>query len=71
GLATAGSGDVLAGVCGALLAVGLEPFAAAVVAVQLHLRAGQLAAEQVGAARSVMASDVIGCLGHAGAPARQ
>ncbi len=66
GLATAGSGDVLAGVCGALLAAGLDPFTAATVGVQLHLRAGQLAAEHVGAARSVMASDVIGCLGHAG-----
>ncbi len=66
GLATAGSGDVLAGVCGALLAVGLDPFTAATVAVQLHLGAGQLAAEHVGAARAVMASDVIDRLGHAG-----
>lgn len=66
GLATAGSGDVLAGVCGAMLAAGLDPFAAAVIAVQLHLRAGQLAAVSVGAARAVMASDVIGQLGHAG-----
>ncbi len=66
GLATAGTGDVLAGVCGALLAVGLEPFAAAVVAVQLHLRAGQLAARGAGAARAVIAGDVVAQLGHVG-----
>lgn len=63
GLATAGSGDVLAGICGALLAAGLDPFLAATAGVQLHLRAGQLAAEHVGAARAVMASDVIDRLG--------
>jgi NAD(P)H-hydrate epimerase len=67
GLATAGTGDVLAGVCGALLAAGLDPFTAAVAAVQLHLRAGQLAAAAVGAPRAVMAGDVVAQLGHAGA----
>lgn len=40
-LATAGSGDVLAGVIGALLAQGLEPFAAACVAAWLHGDAGR------------------------------
>lgn len=40
-LATAGSGDVLAGVIGALLARGLEPFAAACVAAWLHGDAGR------------------------------
>jgi hydroxyethylthiazole kinase-like uncharacterized protein yjeF len=67
GLATAGSGDVLAGVCGALLAAGQDPFEAAVIGVQLHLRAGRLAASAAGAARAVIAGDVIAQLGHAGA----
>ena len=37
-LATAGTGDVLAGICGAMLARGLEPFDAAQAAVLLHHR---------------------------------
>ncbi|MDQ3631164.1 MAG: bifunctional ADP-dependent NAD(P)H-hydrate dehydratase/NAD(P)H-hydrate epimerase, partial [Actinomycetota bacterium] len=65
GLATAGTGDVLAGVCGAGLAAGLDPFTAAVTAVQLHLRAGQLAARAAGSARAVIAGDVVVQLGHA------
>ena len=44
GLATAGSGDVLSGVTAALLARGLEPFAAACAAVLAHARAGRDAA---------------------------
>ncbi len=59
GLATAGSGDVLSGVTAALLARGLEPFAAACAAVFAHARAGQEAARRVGAAESVIATDVI------------
>lgn len=43
-LATAGSGDVLAGGCGALLATGLEPVHAASSAAWLHGRAGSLSA---------------------------
>jgi ADP-dependent NAD(P)H-hydrate dehydratase / NAD(P)H-hydrate epimerase len=58
-LATAGSGDVLAGVIAALLARGLEPFAAACAAVLAHARAGRDAALRIGAAESVIASDVI------------
>ena len=43
-LATAGTGDVLSGIAGALLAAGLPPAEAAAVAAHVHGRAGQLAA---------------------------
>ncbi|HEY0317220.1 MAG TPA: NAD(P)H-hydrate dehydratase [Solirubrobacterales bacterium] len=59
GLATAGSGDVLSGVIAAMLARGLEPFTAACAAVVGHARAGRDAASRLGAAESVIASDVI------------
>lgn len=44
-LGTAGSGDVLAGLCGALLAGGLDPFDAGSVGAWLHGLAGRLAAD--------------------------
>jgi NAD(P)H-hydrate epimerase len=58
-LATAGTGDVLAGITTALLARGLEPFAAASAAVLAGARAGRRATEAVGSAESVVATDVI------------
>ena len=58
-LATAGTGDVLSGIAAALLARGLEPFAAACAAVLTHARAGREAALRIGAAESVIATDVI------------
>src|SRR3954452_9122721 len=60
-LATAGTGDVLSGVTGALLAKGLAPAPAACAAVYGHLRAGQLAAAPHGP-DGVIASDVIRAL---------
>ncbi|HET9879943.1 MAG TPA: NAD(P)H-hydrate dehydratase [Candidatus Limnocylindria bacterium] len=60
-LATAGSGDVLAGVIGAFLAAGLEPFAAACCGVAVHGAAGLLAEDRIGRA-GVMASDIAGLL---------
>jgi hydroxyethylthiazole kinase-like uncharacterized protein yjeF len=45
-LATAGTGDVLSGITGALLATGLPAARAAAVAAHLHGRTGQLAAER-------------------------
>lgn len=60
-LATAGTGDVLSGVIGALLARGVEPFAAACAGVELHRRAGRLVAERVGV-EGAMARDVIAAL---------
>jgi ADP-dependent NAD(P)H-hydrate dehydratase / NAD(P)H-hydrate epimerase len=58
-LATAGTGDTLSGTIGALLARGLEPFAAACAGVLAGARAGRLASEALGAAESVVATDVI------------
>jgi NAD(P)H-hydrate epimerase len=58
-LATAGTGDVLSGMVAALLARGLDPFDAACAAVLAHARAGREAAARVGAAESVIATDVI------------
>lgn len=61
-LATAGTGDVLSGVVAALLARGLEPFSAACAAVIAHARAGREATARVGAAESVIATDVIAAI---------
>jgi NAD(P)H-hydrate epimerase len=47
-MATGGSGDVLTGMAGALLARRLEPLAALLCAVYLHGLAGDLAAEAIG-----------------------
>ncbi|HEX3173237.1 MAG TPA: NAD(P)H-hydrate dehydratase [Solirubrobacterales bacterium] len=58
-LATAGTGDVLSGIVAALLARGLEPFAATCAGVLVHARAARAAATRIGAAESVIASDVI------------
>jgi NAD(P)H-hydrate epimerase len=60
-LATAGTGDVLAGVIGAFLAKGLDPFTAACAAVSTHVLAGAIAAREVGP-EGVIASDVIAAL---------
>jgi ADP-dependent NAD(P)H-hydrate dehydratase / NAD(P)H-hydrate epimerase len=57
-LATAGTGDVLTGVIAALVARGLEPFAATCAAVVAHSRAGRVAGERVGH-DSVIAGDVV------------
>jgi NAD(P)H-hydrate epimerase len=57
-LATAGTGDVLSGVIGAMLAKGLPPAHAACAGVYAHVRAGQLAAAPHGP-DGVIASDVI------------
>jgi NAD(P)H-hydrate epimerase len=57
-LATAGTGDVLSGLIGALLAKKMDPFEAACAGVIAHARAGQEAARRHGADH-VIAGDVI------------
>jgi NAD(P)H-hydrate epimerase len=57
-LATAGTGDVLAGLIVGFLAQGLKPFEAAVTAAYLHGLAGVKAANLCGNTRSVTAGDV-------------
>jgi NAD(P)H-hydrate epimerase len=60
-LATAGTGDVLSGVIGALLSKRVEPFAAAAAGVLAHAFAGRHAAARLGADH-VVAGDVIDAL---------
>ena len=60
GMATAGSGDVLAGVIAALIAQGLDVEAAAVAGVCAHACAGDIAANE--GERGLMARDVIAAL---------
>jgi ADP-dependent NAD(P)H-hydrate dehydratase / NAD(P)H-hydrate epimerase len=60
-LATAGTGDVLSGLIGALLAKGLDAFEAAALGTLAHVRAARAAAERLGADH-VMAGDVIEAL---------
>ena len=48
GLATSGSGDVLAGIIGGLLARGAEPLQAAAWGVYLHAKAGEVLAKRIG-----------------------
>jgi NAD(P)H-hydrate epimerase len=60
GLASGGSGDVLAGLIGGLLAQGLPPFEAAVTGVRAHADAA-LRAAQAGE-RGMLAGDVLACL---------
>ena len=56
-LAKAGTGDVLSGMLGTLLAQKMNPYEAACLAVRLHGRAGELAGAKFGK-RSVIASEV-------------
>jgi NAD(P)H-hydrate epimerase len=58
GMATAGSGDVLTGVVAALLSQQMDPLDAAVLAVYLHARAGEFAAQDK-TSYCMVASDLI------------
>ncbi len=61
GMATAGSGDVLAGIIGGLLAQGEKPFRAACVGAYLHGKAGDAAAGRLGE-HACMAGDIVEAL---------
>ncbi|MBL8039969.1 MAG: bifunctional ADP-dependent NAD(P)H-hydrate dehydratase/NAD(P)H-hydrate epimerase, partial [Chthonomonas sp.] len=69
GMATAGMGDVLSGVIGALLAAGLSPSDAATVGAYWHGAAGDLCAKEIGAI-GYLASDVASRLPQARAKIR-
>lgn len=58
GMATGGSGDVLAGMTAGILAMGMDPFYGASLAVFFHGRAGDFAREKTGE-YSLMADDII------------
>jgi len=64
GMATAGSGDVLAGILTGLLAQGYPALEAAVFGVYLHGRAGDLVVSETGP-EALVASDLFGALGRA------
>ena len=66
GMATGGTGDTLAGLIGAYLALGLSPFEAAYLGVGVHARAGDLARDRHGE-RGLLAGDLADCLGPAAA----
>ncbi len=64
GMATAGSGDVLAGMIGGLLGQKMDPFQATLLGVYLHSLAGDIAAQKFGH-RSMTAPDIIENIGNA------
>ena len=64
-LATAGTGDVLAGLIAGLRAQGMEPFDCARLGAYIHALAGLIAVDRVGSSRSVVAGDVLAALGWA------
>ena len=69
GLATGGTGDVLAGIVGALLARGTEPWPAACAAVYLHGAAGDRARDRRGE-ESLLAGDLLDAHPGGAVPAR-
>jgi NAD(P)H-hydrate epimerase len=64
GMATAGSGDVLAGLLAGLIAQGYEAPAAARVGTMVHARAGDICRAELGR-RGMIAGDMIRCLPYA------
>lgn len=61
GMATGGSGDVLAGIIASLTAQGFDPFKSAASGVYIHALAGDIAKEKFGEI-SMLPTDIIECL---------
>jgi NAD(P)H-hydrate repair Nnr-like enzyme with NAD(P)H-hydrate dehydratase domain len=61
GMATGGAGDVLTGVCAALVAQRLDHFEAGALGAHVHGLAGDLAARRLGQI-GMIAGDVVECL---------
>ena len=57
-LATGGTGDVLAGIIGGLIAQGSDPFSAAVTGVYIHAAAGRRISQRLGES-GLLASDLL------------
>ncbi len=70
GMATGGTGDVLTGVVGALLAQGFPPYQAARLAAFVHGKAGDLAAQELGEI-SLTATDLLDFLPQAWSEGRE
>ena len=64
GMATGGTGDVLTGMIGAILAMGHDPLTSALASVFLHGAAGDHALEKIPES-ALIASDIIDSLGPA------
>ncbi len=64
-LATAGTGDILAGLIAGLCAQGVSAYNSACLGAYLHTLAGILATDKIGNSRSVIAGDVLAELGSA------
>jgi NAD(P)H-hydrate epimerase len=61
-LATAGTGDILAGMIAGYVTQGLKPYSAAILSVWLHAQAGLIASENLGSTTAVIARDVLRAL---------
>ena len=64
-LATAGTGDVLAGMIAGFLAQGIDPYKASIAGAWYHSQAGIIAAEKLGSTDSVMAGDLLDSISEA------
>ncbi|MCI8341690.1 MAG: NAD(P)H-hydrate dehydratase [Firmicutes bacterium] len=63
-MAKGGSGDVLSGVIGSFLAMGMAPFEAAALGAYVHGLSGEMASERFGQ-YGVLASELADCVAHA------
>ncbi len=61
GMATAGSGDVLAGIAAGLLSQGIAPLTAAELSVYIHSAAGRIAADTLGE-YGMTSTDILNCV---------